>query len=237
MPTPRLTFPTNARRHRRSPRVHPALRSLAGQSARAGRRRHRTRDIALSVRLGRASGGIQGSGVVLPDLLSNGVVAPAARGQGARAPVRDGPARGSEAGCHACAVVGSSRGGPLALPPAQPRRLHRARHRPPANRLEDRALETRLRTLRTDRRALATRTRCACRVRRGRGEATPDPTSGVSFRRRSRGRRSHRTCIGAHPSLQGHRGRRGGGLGRGGSSPARRRRPSSAPRGSAADSR
>ncbi len=123
-------------------------------------------------------------------------------------------------------VARRARGRPLALPAAKPGRLHRPRHHPPANAVEDGAVESALRALRPRRRALGARARAARRLRPPRREAPRHRAPGLPLRRGARRRRAHRPLSRAHPSVQGDRGRRGDGA-------RRRRRPAPRGRGSA----
>ena len=202
LPTPRLTFAADARRHRRSARVHAALRPLAvPRRSRAREPTSSSSRRAFASAPSRAPEGYDGARVVLSALVAHGLVAAAPAVKALEHPF--GMARFALAKPDVIHVqwLGAPEARSLALPSAQPCRFHRARHHPAAHALEDGDVAHALRSLRARRRALRARTRAARRLRHRRGEAARHPPPRLPLR----GRRGRTT--GARRSASGSSGR------------------------------
>ena len=131
LPTARLTFAADARRHRRPARVHAAVRPLARRRSRACRRRRRARDVPLPVRLGRARRRLRSARVVLSALVADRRdTASGSRVKALEHPLGMARLAIAEARRPARPVARGARARPLALPPAQPGRPHGARRHP-----------------------------------------------------------------------------------------------------------
>ena len=220
------TLGRDARRHRRPPRLHAAVRLRAG-------RRPRTagRDVRLLTSRFRFGAVPAADGFAVDDSLyrlSSRIerAAPALAVKALEHPLRPRTARSLRLRRPPPAVGRSARGRRAAAPHAPPTRLHRPRPAPAPNGPPHENVEAPLRPLRPRRHAQRARPQDARGIRRARSEAAGDPPPRLPQRSRPARRRPHRARARRDPALQGasrrDRGRRDASPARGCSSRATR---------------
>ena len=194
MREPRLRVPSaacaDARRPRRSPRLHAPVRPRARGSARPGRRGRRARHVAVPLRRAPRRRRVRAGGVLLSALEPDR--RPVAAGaEGRRAPGRDAAADAPPRRRDPPAVAGGSGGRRGAAADPDAARLHRARPSPAPYCATHPAVAAPVRSLRPRRRPLRARARRAGGVRRAIRPAAGDPAPRLPERPPPRRRRAH----------------------------------------------